>query len=260
MMSTINDILYKFYFYDIMSKGDSMDNLDQKLFEEFEIKNELVQAEKNLTDYTIDNLTLELNSRKLELVTKIDNFISTNMYLDDNNKMKMNIKGSPSLVISEYFFKPVVPMIGIEPKYNAEKMSLVFDIYRETVSEINIKIGKFVPNKSHFCRFAGITSQTYNNYMKSNDENLQNVMIMIDDYMLDANLTSSQNREIDSITTIYRTKVEQNKQEQPTQQTVVLADTVDINLIQSRIKKLNSIKEAKVIENEPEKIINRTNS
>jgi len=233
-----------------------MDNLDKKLFEDFEIKNELVKAEKSLTDYTIDNLTTDLELRKSNIVEKIDDFIDKNMYLDDKNKLKMNIKGSPSLVISEYFFKPVVPMVGIEPKYNAEKMSLVFDIYRETVSEINVRIGKFIPNKSHFCRFAGITSQTYNNYMKSNDENLQNVMLMIDDYMLDANLTSSQNREVDNVTTIYRTKVEQNKQEQPTQQTVVLADTVDINMIQKRIRKLNSIREAKVINDVSEQEIN----
>lgn len=233
-----------------------MDNLDKKLFEDFEIKNELVKAEKSLTDYTIDNLTTDLELRKSNIVEKIDDFIDKNMYLDDKNKLRMNIKGSSSLVISEFFFKPVVPVVGIEPKYNAEKMSLVFDIYRETVSEINIRIGKFIPNKSHFCRFAGITSQTYNNYMKSNDENLQNVMLMIDDYMLDANLTSSQNREVDNVTTIYRTKVEQNKQEQPVQQTVVLADTVDINMIQKRIRKLNSIREAKVINDVSEQEIN----
>lgn len=237
-----------------------MDNLDKKLFEDFEIKNELVKAEKSLTDYTIDNLTTDLELRKSNIVEKIDDFIDKNMYLDDKNKLRMNIKGSSSLVISEFFFKPVVPVVGIEPKYNAEKMSLVFDIYRETVSEINIRIGKFIPNKSHFCRFAGITSQTYNNYMKSNDENLQNVMLMIDDYMLDANLTSSQNREVDNVTTIYRTKVEQNKQEQPVQQTVVLADTVDINMIQKRIKKLNSIREAKVIGDVSEQEINWTNN
>lgn len=233
-----------------------MDNLDKKLFEDFEIKKELVKAEKSLTDYTIDNLTTDLELRKSNIVEKIDDFIDKNMYLDDKNKLRMNIKGSSSLVISEFFFKPVVPVVGVEPKYNAEKMSLVFDIYRETVSEINIRIGKFIPNKSHFCRFAGITTQTYNNYMKSNDENLQNVMLMIDDYMLDANLTSSQNREVDNVTTIYRTKVEQNKQEQPVQQTVVLADTVDINMIQKRIKKLNSIREAKVINDVSEQEIN----
>ena len=233
-----------------------MDNLDKKLFEDFEIKKELVKAEKSLTDYTIDNLTTDLELRKSNIVEKIDDFIDKNMYLDDKNKLRMNIKGSSSLVISEFFFKPVVPVVGVEPKYNAEKMSLVFDIYRETVSEINIRIGKFIPNKSHFCRFAGITTQTYNNYMKSNDENLQNVMLMIDDYMLDANLTSSQNREVDNVTTIYRTKVEQNKQEQPVQQTVVLADTVDINMIQKRIRKLNSIREAKVINDVSEQEIN----
>lgn len=233
-----------------------MDNLDKKLFEDFEIKKELVKAEKSLTDYTIDNLTTDLELRKSNIVEKIDDFIDKNMYLDDKNKLRMNIKGSSSLVISEFFFKPVAPVVGVEPKYNAEKMSLVFDIYRETVSEINIRIGKFIPNKSHFCRFAGITTQTYNNYMKSNDENLQNVMLMIDDYMLDANLTSSQNREVDNVTTIYRTKVEQNKQEQPVQQTVVLADTVDINMIQKRIKKLNSIREAKVINDVSEQEIN----
>lgn len=233
-----------------------MDNLDKKMFEDFEIKKELVKAEKSLTDYTIDNLTTDLELRKSNIVEKIDDFIDKNMYLDDKNKLRMNIKGSSSLVISEFFFKPVVPVVGVEPKYNAEKMSLVFDIYRETVSEINIRIGKFIPNKSHFCRFAGITTQTYNNYMKSNDENLQNVMLMIDDYMLDANLTSSQNREVDNVTTIYRTKVEQNKQEQPVQQTVVLADTVDINMIQKRIRKLNSIREAKVINDVSEQEIN----
>lgn len=225
-----------------------MNELDEKMFQEFETKKELVKVEKNLIDSTIDDFQEIFNQKKSEMIFKLDMFKDKYMYEDSNGKLKSNIKGSTSLVISEYFFKPLIPILGIEPKYSAEKISIAFEIYRYIVSEVNSNIGKFIPNKTHFCRFIGITTTTYNNYMKSSDENLQNAMIMIDDYMLDANLTSSQNREVDSVTTIFRAKVEQNKQEQPAQQTVVIADTVDVNLIQQRIRKLNGIREARIID------------
>lgn len=225
-----------------------MDNLDERKFEEFETKKYLVNIEKNLVDCTVDDFALEVESKKNELESRILDFQDTYMQRDDNGNLKLKLKGSPALVISEYFFKPITPSFGVEPKYSAEKMAVVFDVYRMIISRINEEIGKFIPNKTHFCRFACITSQTYNNYLKSSDENLQNIMMMIDDYMLDSNLTSSQNREVDNVTTIYRTKVEQNKVEQPAPQTVVIADTVDINMIQKRISRLNSIKDAKVVD------------
>lgn len=219
-----------------------MNELDEKLFEDYEIKQEITNIEKDLVNTTVDNLTDKLEIKKMELCSKVENFIEEYMVEDDKGKLKLNVKGSPALVISEYFFKPIIPVVGLEPRYNCEKMSIVFELYRELVSQINTKIGKFIPNKTHFCRFAGITTMTYNNYLKCSDENLQTIMNMIDDYMLDANLTSSQNREVDNVTTIFRAKVEQNKQEQPAQQTVVIADNVDLNLIQERIRKLNRIK------------------
>ena len=120
----------------------------------------------------------------MELCSKVENFIEEYMVEDDKGKLKLNVKGSPALVISEYFFKPIIPVVGLEPRYNCEKMSIVFELYRELVSQINTKIGKFIPNKTHFCRFAGITTMTYNNYLKCSDENLQTIMNMIDDYIL----------------------------------------------------------------------------
>ena len=224
-----------------------MDNLDDKMFEEFETKSYLVNLEKDLVNVTIDELPLEVEAKKNELESKILDFQDTYMDYDDKGKLKLRLQGSPALVISEYFFKPIVPTFGVEPKYSAEKMAVVFDIYRMIVSRINEEIGKFIPNKTHFCRFACITSVTYNNYLKCSDENLQNVMLMIDDYMLDSNLTSSQNREVDNVTTIYRTKVEQNKVEQPAPQTVVITENVDISMIQKRISRLTNIKDAKVV-------------
>lgn len=229
-----------------------MNELDNKLLEHIEIKNEIQKVEKNFIQYTVDNLEPEIIRRKNEIVELIDAFYEKYMKYDMNNdRYKLEVKGSSSLVISQFFFKPIIPVIGIEPKYNAEKMAIVFDLYKTLTSEINASIGKFIPNKTHFCNFCCITTATYNNYLKSSDENLQNVMLMIDDFLLDASLTSSQNREVDNVTTIFRAKVEQNKQEQPTPQTVVIADSVDINMIQKRLKKLNEIKDAKVIENEP---------
>lgn len=227
-----------------------MNNFDEKLYQEYENKQELVKAETQLVDYTIDNLLMDVEQKRNDICMQIEDFIERYLTIDSYGNEKLDVKGSKSLVISEYFFKPLVPSMGVEPKYNAEKMAIVFDIYRELVSRINTEICKFVPNKTHYCRFAGITTTTYNSYLKSSDERLQNVMMMIDDYMIDANLTASQNKEVDNVTTIFRAKVEQNKQEQPTQQTVILADNVDVSSIKNRIKRLSSIKESASEKNE----------
>ena len=131
-----------------------MNELDNKLLEHIEIKNEIQKVEKNFIQYTVDNLEPEIIRRKNEIVELIDAFYKKYMKYDINNdKYKLEVKGSSSLVISQFFFKPIIPVIGIEPKYNAEKMAIVFDLYKTLTSEINASIGKFIPNKTHFCNF-----------------------------------------------------------------------------------------------------------
>ena len=110
-----------------------MDELDNKILEHIEIKNEIQKVEKNFIQYTVDNLEPEIIRRKSEIVELIDSFYEKYMKYDMNNdRFKLEVKGSSSLVISQYFFKPIIPIIGIEPKYNAEKMAIVFDSNRTT--------------------------------------------------------------------------------------------------------------------------------
>lgn len=71
--------------------------------------------------------------------------------------------------------------------------------YMHLISHIN-KYLAFLPSKQTFCSFANITSSIYNELMQ--DANYSAVFNSIEDYVVDANFTSSQAGIVDSKTTI----------------------------------------------------------
>ena len=131
--------------------------------------------------------------------------------------------------------------------YSAEELSILFDYYRDFISEIN-KVIRYIPSKKNFCGFAKMSSSTYDSYLISGDAQRIEIMKMIDDYITDISLTLAQHREIDNVTTIYRSKAEHGMVEATAP--IVIKNEVDINLdeIKQQVEALKAGKSLKTIE------------
>jgi len=127
------------------------------------------------------------------------------------------------------------------PLYSAEELSILFEYYRNFISEIN-KITKYIPTKKNFCAFASISSATYENYLIEGDSERIEIMKMIDDYITDISLSSAQNREIDNVTTIYRSKAEHGMVEATAP--IIIKKEYDLDLDNIR-KSINALKAGK---------------
>ena len=137
-----------------------------------ENKVQLRTLEKMYVDGVINNLEEIVADKKKEIVEKLQEF-----YLKLEEKPEIR---SPYL-INSYFFKSINPMPNHEPKYTAEKLGIVWELYQEILTEVNMNIGEILPNLSSFCKFAGITLSTFRNYKNSPDEGLRILVEKIGD-------------------------------------------------------------------------------
>ena len=135
--------------------------------------------------------------------------------------------------------------------YSAEELAIVFDYYREFISEIN-KITRYVPSKKNFCAFAKMSSRTYDSYLINGDAQRIDVMQMIDDYITDISLTLAQNHEIDNVTTIYRSKAEHGMVEASAPIVIKHEERINIKEIKEQVEALKAGKNLKTIELAPE--------
>lgn len=133
------------------------------------------------------------------------------------------------------------------PLYSAEELGMLFEYYRNFVSEIN-KITRYVPTKKNFCAFASISSATYENYLIEGDSQRIEIMKMIDDYITDISLSLAQNREIDNVTTIYRSKAEHGMVEATAPIVIKKEYDLDLDNIRKSINTLKAGKSLKTIE------------
>lgn len=138
-------------------------------------------------------------------------------------------------------------LIGQPLKYTAEELNIVFEYYRQAIVAINKKV-KYPPSKGSFCAFADISTATYNNYLMSPDENMQDVIMRINDYLTDTTLTSAQLKEIDNITTMFRSKAEFGMVEAVNPIVVEHRSETDMNKISAMIQQLKQGKSLKTIE------------
>lgn len=136
---------------------------------------------------------------------------------------------------------------GLSPKYSTAELSIIIDYYKQFVTEIN-KVQKYIPSIPNFCGFAGITTTQYKNWKQSDDEERRELIQKVDDYIADINLTLAQNKEIDNVTTIFRTKTEHQYVE--ANAPVVIQHKSDVNMddIMAQIKAVNSGKSLKTID------------
>ena len=138
-------------------------------------------------------------------------------------------------------------LIGHPLKYTAEELNIVFDCYRKAMISINKQV-KYPPSRENFCAFANISSSLYSRYLRSTDENTQEVMMRIDDYIRENMLTSAQLREIDNVTTMFRGKTAHGMVEATAPIVIEHKSETDMNKITQMIEQLKQGKSLKTIE------------
>lgn len=175
-----------------LKKGNtkSVKTIEKKNQEKQENKLKVMNAKETIMEEYKANLPEHMEKELNSLAEKI-------------SKMD-EVDGLSVLQINE-LLRPL-PTLTTLPKYNADQLRILFDYYRKAIMEVNKKY-KYPPTKENFCAFIGISTGVYDKYLRNiTDEEKQEVMLMIDDYIKDSQLTSAQLKETDTITTIFRGK------------------------------------------------------
>lgn len=200
--------------------------------EEVQKKEQLVQAGKNqIMENYKNNLPRELEKRLDMITTQIS--------------VQEEVQGLSSIEINE-MLRPH-NLIGSNPKYSADQLRIIFDYYREALVAINRKF-KYPPSKENFCAFAGMSTSTYNKYLTSPNEEMQELMLMIDDYIRENMLTSAQIGETREITTMFRGKTAHGMVEASSPVVVEHRTETDLTKIQQMIQRVQEGKSLKTIE------------
>lgn len=205
---------------------------------------------------TLDLKKIELKEKEKELsktkVELIKREFQDNLQNYMDNKLseivdKLNeIKGGMSTVEIKSLLT-LENTVGRSPKYSNTELAILFDYYKKFIQAINRK-QRFLPTKNNFCSFIGISSKTYDVYRGSDDEERREIMQMIDDYIVDLQLTSAQNGGAKEITTIFRAKAEHGMIE--AQAPIVFEHKSEVNIdnIMKQIEAVNKGKSLKTIE------------
>lgn len=206
-----------------------------------EKKNELINIEQFYVNGKLDNLEQLVELKKKEVVKKINEF----------QQQKLEKQDNPYLV-SMYFFKTINPLTSLEPEYSPEKLAIVWDLYMYLIEQVNMNIGVLQPTISHFCRFAGISVNTFKNYKTRGSLEMQILTDKISDATFDSNILLAQNNVLKDRSTIMRVKVENEVQEKPqVKVNVNVNEEVDLEQIASRLHEISNFKKTKYIMQEP---------
>ena len=197
-------------------------------------KQAVTDLQKFYVNGQLDNLETVIEERKNELVDKI---IDYNLKFRDE---QTGLVANKPYLVSTYFFKTINPLGNIEPEYSPEKLNLVFQLYMYLVEQVNIEIGDFIPTKTHFCQFAGITTATLNRYKSSPISEMRTIVDKIYDACFDSSMTMAQNKRFNEKTTIFRAKTELDVTEKPQTHVNINANIVDINNINERLERLKA--------------------
>lgn len=138
-------------------------------------------------------------------------------------------------------------VIGRPVVYTTKQLAIIFDYYRDAMVEINKKVA-YPPTKENFCAFAGISTARYNNYLRSSEEDKQELMIMIDDYIRENMLTSAQKGDLKENTTMFRGKTAHGLVEATSPIVIEHKSDTDMGQIKQMIEKLNKGESLKTIE------------
>lgn len=203
-------------------------------------KQTIIDLQKFYVSAALDNLDSVIESKKEEIVNKLVEYkekYTKTLYDKDGCPIGNKLEIKPYL-ISSYFFKSINPLGNIEPEYSSEKLALIFDLYMYLVEKVNEELGDFIPTKTHFCKFAGITTNTLNKYKNSPILEMRTIVDKIYDECFDSSLTMAQNGILNEKSTIFRAKSELEVVEKPQTHVNVTAHVVDLGDINERLTQL----------------------
>jgi len=212
-----------------------------------ENKNQVRELQNFYVNGQIDNLPTIVEAKKQELVNKLtefqENYVKTNL-----DKYGNPIKVVNPYLVSTYFFKTINPISSKIPKYNAEKLSIVWDLYMYLIEQVNMEIAPFQPTLSHFAKFAGISLTTMANYKTCGDEDMMILCEKIYDECFNGNMSLAQTGNLSEKSTISRMKIENQVVEQPKPNVNVTVSTkVDLNEINKRLEEIKKFNK-KIVE------------
>lgn len=217
--------------------------------QEIAIKNkqDIRKLEKFYVDGIFENMGILIEEKKEELVNAIDEFQHKHIQINVD-RFGNETKIINPYLIATYFFKPLNPMASKIPTYNAEKLALVWDLYMYLVEQVNINIDVFIPSLTHFCKFAGITLSTIQNYRNNGDEDMCILVEKIFDEVQDSNLGMAQKKKYAEKSTMTRLKIENEVVEkvQP-RVNINIEKKVDLNEINKRLEEIRKFN-TKIVE------------
>lgn len=217
--------------------------------ERITIKNEIVNLEQFYVDAYLDNLPDIVDQRKKELVDKLvdfkENHIQHKYDKYGNDKPIVN-----QYLVSTYFFRSINEFGNMSPEYNSENLSVVWGIYQYLIEQVNMEICPFTPSLTHFCQFAGISTETLKDYKNSKDKQMREIAQKIYDACYQGQMMSAQNGITKEASTIWRMKTENEIVETKTPNiNVSIKETVDPKKVNERLDSILGFS-SKVIEAE----------
>lgn len=204
-------------------------------------QNKLRDLEQMYNENKVDTMLATIQKQKEKICEEIIDYANNNKkpckWDKDGCPIEYKVSVKP-IVINNYFFKSIVPLGNVEPIYNAEKLSMVFDYYCEILAEVNDKIGDFPSSLTSFCKLAGITLSTLRSYKNSQDLSMRVVVEKIYDQIGDVNISMSQLGIVKERTTLFKMKSENElvEKQQPTVN-INITEKVDMEQIANRIDK-----------------------
>ena len=237
-------------------KSTLTNSMVNKEMVELQNKNELIDLEQFYVNGKLENVEQLVEMKKKELVEKIqeyDRLMTIEITNDVGEVISTKRKQTNPYLISTYFFKTINPLTSLEPEYSAEKLAIVWDLYMYLIEQVNIEIGFMQPTISHFCKFAGISVNTFKNYKTRGTKEMQILANKISDETFNGNVLLAQNRQLSDRSTALRVKVENEVQEKPqVRVNVNVNEDIDLDQIASRLHELSNFKNnRKQITNEP---------
>ena len=208
-------------------------------------QNDLRQLEQDFVDAKIEQMQDYIENRKQEITKQLVEFGESHRQPTKWDKDGIPIEYGVMLkpvVINNYFFKSICPIGSVEPMYNAEKLSLVFDYYNYILAEINDKLGDYPSSLTSFCKLSGITTNTLRNYRASDDLNMRIIVDKIYDQVGDDNITMGQLGITKERTTMFklRSQNEITEAERPSVN-INITEKVDTKAIEDRISKYSKL-------------------
>lgn len=188
-------------------------------------KSEIKQkSQDNLLNF---DTILEENKKKMQLY--VSNH-TKNVYFK-GEVVDTYVEVNP-IIITNTFFKPIVPF-NTNPTYNSKDLSDIYTYYQELLTIINDEIGAFPSSLTLFCRFIGVTLESFKDLRNSEDENMRIVVQKIIDDVDEANISMAQTGTAKERTTLFKLKAQNEMVEKTTPKVNV---SIKANIDDSRIK------------------------